>query len=130
MNPGSPSPATHGGFATPVPIISQPSNPAMNAKKQPTFAVAVIFEIKSEYVDAFRSRILQQAQDSLAKEPGCCQFDVLTDESDSATFFLYETYVDAEAFEAHKQTEHFADYDRTVADWVEAKHIRRLAVVR
>lgn len=102
----------------------------MNPIKQPRFAVAVIFEIKPEYIDSFRSRILQQAQDSVDKEPGCCQFDVLTDESDAATFFLYETYVDAEAFEAHKQTEHFADYDRTVANWIESKQIRRLAVVR
>lgn len=101
----------------------------MNPKKQPTFAVAVTFEIKPEYIDSFRSRILKQAQDSVDKEPGCCQFDVLTDESNSATFFLYETYVDAEAFEAHKQTSHFADYDRTVANWIESKHIRRLAVV-
>lgn len=97
--------------------------------KQPTFAVAVTFEIKSEFIDQFRTRILQQAHDSVTLEPGCCQFEVLTDESDASIFFLYETYVDAEAFQAHRQTPHFADYDRTVASWVASKQVRRLAVL-
>jgi len=97
---------------------------------QPSFAIAVTFEIKPECVDPFRVRILQQARDSIEKEPGCCQFDVLTDESSPSTFFLYETYVDAAAFETHKQTEHFADYDREVADWVLSKQVRRLTMLR
>lgn len=96
---------------------------------KPQFAIAVVFEIKNEHVDQFRERIIQQAKDSLEREPDCCQFDVLTDEKSPSTFFLYETYVDAAAFEAHKQTPHFADYDRTVADWVESKQIRRLKML-
>lgn len=35
----------------------------------------------------------------------------------------------AESFETHKRTPHFADYDETVADWVVAKQIRRLRFV-
>ncbi len=97
--------------------------------KPATFAINVTFHIKAEFVEPFQARILQQARDSLAREPGCCQFDVLIDESHPATFVLYETYVDADAFEAHKATEHFADYDRTVADWVESKSVRRLHLV-
>ena len=95
--------------------------------KQPTFAIAVTFHIKPESVEQFRARILQQAEDSMRLEPGCCQFDVLTDETDHSIFFLYETYVDAQAFEAHRSTPHFADYDRTVADWIVSKQVRRLA---
>ena len=97
--------------------------------KQPTFAIAVTFEIKPEFVDSFRPRILQQARDSVTLEPGCCQFDVLVDENDPNIFFLYETYVDAQAFEVHKQTSHFADYDRTVANWVAAKRVQRLSLI-
>ncbi len=97
--------------------------------KQPKFAIAVTFHIKSEFVDAFRARIVQQARDSIQIEPGCCQFDVLFAESDPSTFFLYETYVDAEAFETHKKTAHFADYDRTVADWILSKNVQRLTVL-
>ncbi len=97
---------------------------------QPTFAVAVTFEIKPEFVDLFGARVQQQAEDSVAKEPGCCQFDVLTDETNPATFFLYETYVNAEAFKAHKETQHFADFNSTVSDWIASKQVRRLSMLR
>jgi (4S)-4-hydroxy-5-phosphonooxypentane-2,3-dione isomerase len=97
---------------------------------KPSFAIAVTFEIHPPYVSQFHQRIVQQANDSLANEPGCCQFDVLVDESNPAIFFLYETYENAQAFEFHKQTTHFADYDRTVADWVASKHVRRLNIVK
>jgi (4S)-4-hydroxy-5-phosphonooxypentane-2,3-dione isomerase len=96
---------------------------------QPTFAVAVVFDIKSEFVDRFRERVLQQAKDSVEKEPGCYQFDVLADQSNPTTFFLYETYLDAEAFNAHKQTSHFADFDSTVTSWVASKEVRRLRML-
>lgn len=96
---------------------------------QPTFAVAVTFEIKPDCVDQFRNRVVQQAKDSLEKEPGCSQFDVLIDQSSPTTFFLYETYRDADAFAAHKQTPHFADFDRTVTDWVASKQARRLTLL-
>ncbi len=92
----------------------------------PSFAIAVTFEIKPEHADDFRARVLQQARDSVAKEPGCRQFDVLQDESSPTTFFLYETYVDAQAFEAHRQTTHFADFGSTVGPWVALKQLRRL----
>jgi len=94
--------------------------------KNPTFAIAVTFEIKPEFVAPFRVRILTQADDSKKNEFGCCQFDVLIDESSPTTFFLYETYVDAAAFETHKQTPHFVDYDQSVANWVASKQVRRL----
>ncbi len=92
----------------------------------PTFAIAVTFHIKPEYIVNFRTRILQQASDSLRLEEGCCQFDVLESESDPTMYFLYETYVDAAAFETHKTTPHFADYDQAVAGWIESKHVHRL----
>lgn len=98
--------------------------------KTPTFAIAVTFHIKPDCVDLFRARILQQAHDSITREPGCCQFDVLVDEADATVFFLYETYIDADAFVAHKATEHFSDYDRTVAAWVVSKHVRRLTLLQ
>lgn len=93
---------------------------------QPTFAIAVTFHIKPDCVDRFRTRVLQQARDSVELEPGCCQFDVLSDESDPGTIFLYETYVDTEAFADHKQTAHFLDFNEQVTPWVASKEVRRL----
>ena len=96
----------------------------------PTFAIAVTFEIKPECVELFRRRIQQQAKDSITQEPGCCQFDVLIDEADPNIVFLYESYVDAQAFDYHKQTPHFADYDRTVGPWIVTKQVRRLLMLQ
>ncbi|MCA9139535.1 MAG: antibiotic biosynthesis monooxygenase, partial [Planctomycetales bacterium] len=94
--------------------------------KKPTFAIAVTFHIKAEFVDSFLQRVLQQASDSVRLEEGCHQFDVLVDEQDSSIVFLYETYDDAAAFETHRATDHFADFSETVADWIESKSLRRL----
>jgi autoinducer 2-degrading protein len=97
---------------------------------QPTFAIAVTFEIKHDCVEMFRHRVLRQAQDSVEKEPGCVQFDVLQDELNDSVFHLYETYVNAEAFVQHKQTSHFADFDGTVAPWIATKQVRRLIMLQ
>ena len=63
----------------------------------------------------------RQAQNSLDKKEGCLQFVVYQDPSDGKSFFLYEVYIDSEAFEAHLQTAHFIDFDRTVKQRTESK---------
>jgi quinol monooxygenase YgiN len=90
------------------------------------FVVAVEFNIKEEHVDAFRERVLQQAADSLENEAACHQFDVCVNAEHASKFFLYEVYDDAAAFEAHRQTEYFAEFANTVADWVAAKTLHTL----
>ncbi len=93
---------------------------------QPTFAIVVVFRIKTDFVEAFRQRVLQQATDSVQLEEGCHQFDVLQDEQDNGTIVLYETYQDAAAFKVHRSTPHFDDFNRTVSEWVESKQVHRL----
>ena len=90
------------------------------------FIVAVEFKIKETHVDAFRERVLQQAADSLASEAACHQFDVCVDAQQPSTFFLYEVYDDAAAFEAHRNTEYFAEFADTVDDWVAEKTLHTL----
>ncbi|MBT8345951.1 MAG: antibiotic biosynthesis monooxygenase [Desulfofustis sp.] len=85
------------------------------------YIVTVKFTIKPDNVDEFTKVMKRQAQNSLNKEDGCLQFDVCQDPSDSGSFFLYEVYVDSEAFEAHLQTAHFSEFDRTVKGWTESK---------
>lgn len=97
---------------------------------QPTFAIAVTFRIKPECIDSFQKRVLQQARDSVQREPGCCQFDVHVAQSDPAVFFLYESYTDADAFAEHRTTAHFSDFDKQVTPWVESKEVVRLNVVK
>ncbi len=49
------------------------------------------------------------------QEPGCLRFDVLRDTVAPNTFYLYEVYTDENAAKAHKATEHYARWNRTVA---------------
>jgi autoinducer 2-degrading protein len=91
---------------------------------KPTCAVHVVFNIKPEHAQAFHQAVLRQAENSLSKEAWCHQFDVGTDPERPHSFLLYETYDDRDAFvNQHRQTEHFADFNRTVADWIESKEV-------
>ena len=47
------------------------------------FVITVDFEIKSEFVNEFRNRVLQQAKDSLNNEEKCFTFDVCFDEKNT-----------------------------------------------
>ena len=58
------------------------------------FVITVDFEIKSEFVNEFRNRVLQQAKDSLNNEEKCFTFDVCFDEKNTNKVFLYEIYQD------------------------------------
>jgi quinol monooxygenase YgiN len=43
-------------------------------------------------------------------EPGCVTFVAYRASDDPDRFLLYEQYVDEDAFQAHRQTPHFATY--------------------
>lgn len=85
------------------------------------FVVTVTFVIKSENLDDFMAAMTRQAHNSLTREQGCLQFDVCRDQQNPKRVFLYEVYSDRAAFDAHLQTTHFLDFDKTVAPWTEAK---------
>ena len=73
------------------------------------FVLVVHLKIKPENVDAFMSKLAENARNA-RKEPGCKQFDVLVDPNDRIKVLLYEVYNDEKAFEAHQQTPHFKKY--------------------
>ena len=50
------------------------------------------------------------AEASVRDEPGCLRFDVCSVEGDENRFLLYELYIDADAFAAHKASPHFAEW--------------------
>ena len=87
------------------------------------YVVTVVFVAKSAHREAFREAMLRNAQASREREPGCRQFDVCVDPTDSATIFLYEIYDDRAAFEAHARSDHFREFDTTVRDWVAHKAV-------
>ncbi len=91
---------------------------------RPTCAVCVTFTVKPEHFEDFKTAVLQQARNSVEKEPWCHQFDVGFDPERPNVVLLYETYDDRQAFyEKHRTTEHFANFGRTISNWVVDKQL-------
>ena len=88
------------------------------------YVVTVDFTVRPQNVEAFRTRMLENARASMAQEPGCRQFDVCIDPAAPATVFLYEVYVDRAAFDAHLAAQHYLAFAADVAPWVAAKTVR------
>lgn len=86
------------------------------------FSLLVRLQVQPADRDEFLAAITANAQASVRDEPGCHRFDVLAVEDDEDGFLLYELYDDADAFEAHKRTPHFAAW-RQVADRVLASQV-------
>ena len=90
------------------------------------FVITVDFEIKSEFVNEFRNRVLQQAKDSLNNEEKCLIFDVSFDEKNTNKVFLYEIYQDKNAFDYHLKSDHYLSFDKDVKNWVTKKTVNQL----
>ena len=90
------------------------------------FVITVDFEIKSEFVNEFRNRVLQQAKDSLNNEKKCFTFDVSFDEKNTNKVFLYEIYQDKDAFDYHLKSDHYLSFDKDVKNWVTKKTVNQL----
>lgn len=63
------------------------------------------------------------AATSLASEPDCHCFDVLTDPDRPDEVFLYELYNDADAFQFHLDSSHFRSFDGATAKMIESKDV-------
>ena len=90
------------------------------------FVITVDFEIKSEFVNEFRNRVLQQAKDSLNNEEKCLVFDVCFDEKNTNKIFLYEIYQNEDAFDYHLKSDHYLSFDKDVKNWVTKKTVNQL----
>lgn len=77
--------------------------------------VHVHVRVKPEWVEAFKSASLANAQASI-REPGVARFDVVQQADDPTRFVLVEAYRTADAPAAHKSTPHYALWRDTVAD--------------
>lgn len=87
------------------------------------FAVCVTFEIVPDRWTDFLERMRRQAERSLAVEPGCVRFDVWTDTVRPGAVFLYELYVDANAFDLHLKSAHFVEFDAATTDMLLDKSV-------
>ena len=81
------------------------------------YVVCVTIFVKPEFVRLFIDSTFDNATNTL-KEPGNLRFDVLQADDDPHRFFLYEVYKTKENFVEHQQTEHYARWKNTVAEWM------------
>ena len=83
------------------------------------FAIAVNFTIKRDRWHDFLCLIKANASASLALEAGCLQFDVLIPvKSEELSVFLYEIYLNREAFEEHLKSEHFIAFAAKASEMI------------
>jgi len=87
------------------------------------FVVTVNFEIYPEHLDSFLDAVRQQATNSVNLELQCLQFDVSQSENDPSMIFLYEIYTNADAFDAHLKSAHFAKFNAMATPWIKHKSV-------
>jgi (4S)-4-hydroxy-5-phosphonooxypentane-2,3-dione isomerase len=93
------------------------------------FAIIVDFRLKPGARAEFRRLIDANARLSAQTEPGCRRFDVLEPGDQSDRVLLYEIYTDAAAFDEHKRSAHFSQFDAESAPLVIEKSVIRCELV-
>ena len=82
------------------------------------FALFVTIKIKPGHAEEFMAATLGDAEGSNNNEPGSLRFDVLQDNNDPNTVYLYEVYKDRDSWEvAHRAAPHYLKWRSTVQDW-------------
>ncbi|WP_222267462.1 putative quinol monooxygenase [Modestobacter marinus] len=81
------------------------------------FSLVVQMEVRPGLREQFLAGMAANAEASVRDEPGCLRFDVCSVQGDENRFVLYELYTDADAFTAHKASQHFTRW-RQVAEQV------------
>lgn len=73
--------------------------------------------VKPDCIEKFINATVDNHKNSV-KESGNLRFDILQDASEPEKFTLYEGYLSEEAVLSHKETEHYAKWNKTVKDYM------------
>jgi quinol monooxygenase YgiN len=92
------------------------------------FVIVAEFEVRPEGLERFLELAKADASQSVAKEPGCRQFDVTVDRAGNRVL-LYEVYDDEAAFEAHLKTPHLEAFRAGIEPLAVSRNVRRLTRV-
>ena len=90
------------------------------------FVLIVEFEIAAKDYERFHPLIARNAALSVAREPGCSQFDVLSSPEDRSRIVLYEVYDDEAAFKAHMAMPHVQEFFAAAKPMIVQQSARRL----
>lgn len=88
--------------------------------------MVVEFGVTADACESFLAMIKENAQASVDEEPGCLQFDVLTEGPQTGRIVLYEVYSDEGSFHSHLATPHFRAFDAATREMVESKVVRSM----
>jgi quinol monooxygenase YgiN len=95
------------------------------------FAIPVALDVVEDGLPELLLLVGENAALSVAREPGCLRFDVLTPlDGGTAGVLLYEIYTDADAFDRHLQSQHYLDFDRRSQALVRRKSVTRFSVAQ
>jgi quinol monooxygenase YgiN len=102
---------------------------AASTSPQGPFVVIAEFEVRPEGLERFLELARADAGQSVAREPGCHQFDVTLERGAPNRVVLYEVYDDEAAFDAHLQMPHLATFRDGIEPLVLSRNVRRLTRV-
>ena len=74
------------------------------------FVVIAEFMVKPDSIAAFLDAARKDAEQSLAHEPGCRQFDIIHVRGAEGAVVFYEVYDSPAAFDDHLRTSHVAEF--------------------
>ncbi|QFI68808.1 putative quinol monooxygenase [Sinorhizobium alkalisoli] len=81
-----------------------------------SYVVLPQFDVAEDRLETFLEAARDDAENSVANEPGCQQFDVVVDRRVSPIkVMFYEVYDDRAAFEAHLKTPHLARFRQALS---------------
>lgn len=93
------------------------------------YVVTARFILRPERIDAFKTRAVRLAAETLEGEPACHVFDVCFDPDDDTEVFLYEVFDTPEDYLAHLETDECRSFEADTEDWYaerEQRTYRRL----
>src|SRR4029450_10695024 len=95
------------------------------------YVLIVSAKVQPEQRGRFLEAIEANAVTSVRDEPGCLRFDVVVDNDDPHHYLFYEVYRDADAFAAHRDSEHYVRWrqaaDVCLSEPLEATHTAGVA---
>lgn len=87
----------------------------------PKPTLVVQFQVKPQRMAEFLAIIRPHAAGTLADEPGCERFDVLTAADGAPTVILVEVYTDQAAYDLHRASERLQRTRAAYQDMIEGR---------
>ena len=93
------------------------------------FVLVVHVEVRPELLGELRPLMLENARRSVERDAGCIRFDVHQVEGSETQFVYYEVYESEAAWQAHRRSAHFLDYQAVAQGALLSRTLTRLRPV-